>query len=562
MVDRPTRTEPAPFDGDLLRSSAVHVLDHLPPHLVDRMTTKYGSADAVVDAMVALGERVWGTLDRRGRRLSADAYPLFAVALLSVNGKVAGVQQNATNVVNAFDQLMSFGDVPIEVAAQSRTLRDKDLVAPLLDAARVVCAVRALRPDDNPAFIAMVTTAVVSTSDTLSDPVAAVISVLDRGALLAGRHRARLAVEPGPDPKFPVIGNVDLVGQVAAYRVAVAELSGMSPDDADQAVAGHAIEVAQRLRRALREPVAPSRGRTEVDAVTALVEFARFLAADGPERGSVAGKVFRRLHPEFDAMAMRQPRNEFPVDSADSTFTRDQTQAVEPGTAIADADQLAWWMLVELFAGTTPAQRAALTAWLTGQRKIGDQDGLPFLVDRVRRVEARLREVRGEPPRIHEHAGTAEAFATVRSRVRDALVLGLRGGALALTVLPPLWVDRQAAVQLVASKLRVELGRKRTTRSRAALVAAVVVRAPAQQVLRASEKSRPDACPCGVVDRAPLPPTDVCPHRPWSESGLVENYTTLTWFAECDTESATRMDLSRYRGPWQEWVHEVRERPQ
>ncbi|WP_447007198.1 hypothetical protein ACRAKI_12310 [Saccharothrix isguenensis] len=560
MVDRPTRTEPAPFDGDLLRSSAQHVLDHLPPHLVERMTDRYGTADAVVDEMVALGERVWGTLDRRGRRLPAEDYPLFAVALLSVKDKVAGVQQKPTNVVDAFDQLASFGDVPIEVAAQSRMLRDKDVVAPLLDAARVVRDVRALRPDDSPTFVTMVTTAVLSTSGVLPDPLAAVVSVLERGALLAGRHRARLAVEPGPDPMFPVLGNVDLVGQVAAYRVAVAELSGASPDDAQQAVAEYAVEVAQRLRRALRQAVDPGRGRMEVDAVTALAAFARFLAADGPERGEVAEKVFGLLHPEFGAMAMRQSRREIPVDGDDSAFARDDAEAVEPDRAIIVADQLAWWMLVELFAGTTPAQRAVLTAWLTGRREVGDQDWLPFLVDRVRRVEARLRGARGEPPRIREHAGTAAAFAAVRSRVRDAMVLGLRGGALALTVLPPLWADRQAAVQLVASKLRLELGRKRTTQSRAALVAAVVVRAPAQQVQRVVEKDRPDECPCGVVDRVPLPPAGVCPHRPWSESGLVESYTTLTWFAEYTAEPATSADLRRYKGPWQEWVQEVLER--
>src|SRR5215213_6880130 len=132
-----------PFDEDLLRGTAALVVEDLPAELADRLIARYGEVSALVEAMAGLGRRVWAHLDRRGRTVPHDSYPLFAVALLSVKKSFEGVQQNVTNVVKEYDKLLSFGDVPVEVAATARLL-DESLVDPLIKATRVAKAVRAL----------------------------------------------------------------------------------------------------------------------------------------------------------------------------------------------------------------------------------------------------------------------------------------------------------------------------------------------------------------------------------------------------------------------------------
>ncbi|PRY34265.1 hypothetical protein [Umezawaea tangerina] len=540
-----------PFDEGRLRAAASQVADDLPPDLVDRLITKYGTTAALAEEMTALGRRVWAHLDRRGRTVPPDTYPQFAVALLSVRGRLAGVQQNLANVADVYTRLLAFGDVPVGVAIATRLLKDKDehLVGPMIVAARTEREVRARRQQP-PMFIGMVTAAVVAVGGRDADDLTAdVVAVLDRGDILAARHRAGLKVAPGPDAGYPVLGNADVVGQIAAYRVAIAEMGGVAASE--QVVAAHGAQLATSLRRAMTTTL----GGAEPDVLKGLLEFARFLG--GPEAGESTEKIFGKLHPEFLSPMEFGGRYEVPVEHDSPALT-----GAVGGTAdelLLHADHVARWVLVELFAGTRAPEQEVLTAWLTGCRPPDAQEGMAFLVDRVRRVDRRLRGPAGELPELVERAGTAAAFAVVRSNVRDALTLDLDGALLTRSIFPPLWTQRDGAVRLVASKLRLAIGRGVVNSAKASLVAAVVVRAPAQQVRRAVDLDRPETCSC---DDGPRPVEEVCPHRPWGEAGRVEDYTTLTRFSGFSTESTTRMHVKRYDGPWREWMREVREEAQ
>jgi hypothetical protein len=115
-------------------------------------------------------------------------------------------------------------------------------------------------------------------------------------------------------------------------------------------------------------------------------------------------------------------------------------------------------------------------------------------------------------------------------------------------------------VRFVASKFRAQFrqrGFKWT--AKANLAASVVVRSPAHQVHRAADVNRPDTCCETPHGRKEPEPARVCPHRPWSEAGRVEDYTTLTAIADYPSEDATRMHLRRYRGPWEFWVDDALE---
>ncbi|WP_439657469.1 hypothetical protein ACSHWB_34455 [Lentzea sp. HUAS TT2] len=526
------------IDEDALRKSAWLVVEHLPVDTTAQMVSRYGGAEELVDSMVKRGVQAGRRLARAGREPMLDEYSIFAVSLLSMKRGYEGVQENPTNVIKEFDQLRSFGDVPLTVAVRSRLVRGKDLVPLLAATSRLVHETRSeVLPDE---LTTMVAAAVVTRQgpDAAAD---VVTSVLARGAELAGR-RPQHAHQSGVDDRYPSVANVDFACQIAAYRAALDEFDGTPATDA--LVASHTAEVTRVLHEAMTTP----RGRREPDVLRAFDTFAQFLGGD-----DTAVKIFSHL--QTDLFSARAPRfREVPVDHDDSAFVRlDSEDAAALTLAV---DEVAHRIHDELCLGTSPAEREALVRWLAGAHRADSQDNLLFLLDRVRRVD---RGVRVEPPSVTvpRHPVLARV---VRSRVTDALRLGLTGGTLLQAVLPPLWTNRNAAVLFVASKLRVRIGRGFTRPAKPNLVASVVVRAPAQQVHRAADQDRPETCCCVTEHgrRAPEP-TLVCPHRLWSEGGRVEDYTTLTAITGYPSDDATRMHLRRYQGPWDHWVADALE---
>jgi hypothetical protein len=291
------------------------------------------------------------------------------------------------------------------------------------------------------------------------------------------------------------------------------------------------------------------RGGAEPDVLRGFRSFAHFLGADAAEQ------VFVQLTPDLFATAA-PPSREVPVEHGDTAFVLPDHDDAEDQAV--ETDDLTHRVVSELRRHTTMSEQTVLLDWITGARAPDRQDGLAFLVDRVRRVDRELRLPR-PAPQGQERLANDVLVRAVRARVADAVKLGLGGGTLAQALLPPLWTNRSAVVRFVASKLRMNLGRGTTVRAKATLVASVVVRAPAQQVHRANDPKRSDTCSCLVNGTRDAPdPVVVCPHRPWPEGGRVEDYTTLTRSAEFTTESATRQQLRRYQGPWEHWVEEVR----
>ncbi|MEU0878610.1 hypothetical protein ABZ345_08440 [Lentzea sp. NPDC005914] len=213
-----------------------------------------------------------------------------------------------------------------------------------------------------------------------------------------------------------------------------------------------------------------------------------------------------------------------------------------------DSETITSWLLAELYAGTSSSQRRVVTEWLTGLRSPTSQDDLAFLVDRIRRVERRLACCPSPAPRLD---------LPELERVRPVVSAAVRNGL----SFPPLWTDRSAAINLAASKLRLETNT--ATWPISMLVASVVVRSLHQDVHQAADPDRPLDCACGAdlhSLRTPRRPDEVCPHRPWPEPGRVEDLTTLARTARVGDENLAQLHLKRYQGLWREWIGDARDR--
>ncbi|GAB3735035.1 hypothetical protein GCM10027598_60880 [Amycolatopsis oliviviridis] len=539
-------TTATPFDDARFRLSAAKAVECLVEEDIENLLAQHGTLDAVLDLMTTRARSVRATFARRERSLPEAEYDFLAAAVLSVRSK-ASVQANVTNIVKVHDELLAL-QVPAELAVPCRKAQNEAAIGLLVATARVTGEVGA--ENVPPLFVTMVAAALLAQTG-VETAASEVRAVLVRADELAASHRAGLGVADGTDQAFPILGNADIVGQVAAYRVAVAEAAGASVDPIAD-VADIAEVVALRLRRGLTRAPGQSwwRGGSEPDIVVTFREFAKTIG------GPVAAEVFGLLHRELTFMSAGASSS-IPVED-DSTFAARDAEPVE--TSSVAADTLARHVLDALYTGAGP-RRHIVTQWLTGERPPDDQHELPFLVDRVRRVAALLGDPPASPPALDPES--LGHLRLVSAKVADALLLGEKRIGIAQIILPPLWTKRSAAVKLVQSKLRVRMTRGATTSARSAMVAAVVVRAPAQGFLRVAPE-RPAICACGVgegrapANRKPVQADQACPHRSWEEWGAVEDYSTLTAFAEYSTPDATRAQLRRYTGPWEYWIHEVR----
>ncbi|SFW92112.1 hypothetical protein [Amycolatopsis australiensis] len=538
-----TRT---PFGEARFRRSAVSAIEHLTDEAVEVLLDRYGTLDEVVGLMTTRARSVSESFARRGRALPEREYDLLAAAVLAVRSGPS-VQEKVSNVVKVHDELLA-RRVPADLAIPCRRLKDESLTGLLVATARVTAEVEPA--DVPPMFVTMVAAGLLARLGPETPEAAAKVrAVLTRADDLAAEHRAKLKPANGPDPAFPVFGNFDIVGQVAAFRIAVAEAAGTPVEPLAEVTA----LVTARLRQGLTRSPGRSwwRAGTEPDIVVTFRQFAKIIG-DAP-----ALDVFGALHPELAPMSAGAGRI-VPFERPDSAGDTGRAGSVEE--AVVDADTVTRHVLDALYTGAGRRQ-ALVTQWLTGNRCPDEQTELPFLVDRVRRVAARLGRPQDFPPPLEPEV--RRHFGMVSAKVSDALRLGVSGIGIAECIFPPLWTSRSAAVKLVQSRLRVRMERSATTASRAALVAAIVVRGPVQAVLRAAPE-RPASCFCGArgrrvpATRKPVEPEQACPHRTWEEWGAVEDYTTLTTYAELSTSDATRAQIRRYTGLWENWLREVR----
>ena len=248
--------------------------------------------------------------------------------------------------------------------------------------------------------------------------------------------------------------------------------------------------------------------------------------------------------------------------------TEDETK-LPPGADrtgdVGELDLLVRWLVAGLFERAGPALQATILDWLRAERGPDQQRQLPELVGALRVAVFRLAELEklpgDAPPRPVGLSGRelAEIVARMTAAVRP---VGLSGSRLADTLrvadlaLPPLWSRRQAAVKLLAAHRRAARLRNDTP-DRVMVLARAATRAPVQFF-------RPDnaAGPCCDAGDRPgsgrpgRPASDEalpCPHRPWGEMGLVDNYRTIRDGTGHSAESVRKL-LHRYRGPDREWL--------
>lgn len=167
-----------------------------------------------------------------------------------------------------------------------------------------------------------------------------------------------------------------------------------------------------------------------------------------------------------------------------------------------------WWLATVLrtltLSGATPLGAREPRVWRARERHV------------LRHLEARALAVAHHVDPIH--------------RPHEALAL----------ILPPLWEHRTTAISAVAGHLRTE----GVSPQDAQLAASVLVCAPGQALLAATAPRRTAGLDQGGAE-ALVP----WPDRPWTEPGVIDDYTTLAERALLPGAEAARKRLKRYRGP-------------
>ncbi|MGI9001467.1 MAG: hypothetical protein ACR2GH_07345 [Pseudonocardia sp.] len=552
---------------DALEAAADALFERLDPEDLDDLVAKMGSDATLRAAAVARAAGVLTALAATDRPATADEYTRVIAATLTGHGKSRGVLRRTDRAAESFAWYRRFPTVSPELLTLigHHYPDDQEQLIPLLDRSlRIRTALIATGATEPPFLLDVVVPAVVmvlSTGPDIPDEAAveATRAVLGRGTELPTAYRASGRPVPGRDIDLPILGNADFLVRMAAYRVALDDLrNGAGPlDDLDDldAVAKELVEV---LRAAMTRSVGSWRKKTnaEPDMIAAFDQFAGHLGAVAGKRSRGARLV--RLAFTILSRRIRLPRspNEVPINVPDWVRTPG-----DPVGNVAEVNHLVGWLVAGLFEGVGADDNGPLVEWLIGDRPANLAEHLPLLLRRLRVATHRLDAVPdGAPPRP---AGVSlrqyRQMVTRLSRAVDPHELeGVRkadGRRVVHLVLPPLWTHRRLAGRLVASHLRPLIGVGHAGPRKALLVATAGSRAPVQFVVRNTDVASGPCCaetePPGRTPRTPVEDGVVCPHRPWGEIGLVENYRTLGEDAEFSPEAARRQ-LERYQGPWRE----------
>jgi hypothetical protein len=543
------------FDESAFRAAAAAVREYLPSDIEDDLLAEHGDWAAVLDEMTKQAAATCARLAGHGRDVPVAGYLRLAIATIAPRNK--GIHANPTHIAKAFTELVD-GDVPIELGVQSRWLTDDSLLGLLVATWRTERELLAGPTPAPPTLLTMVAAALTVALGTGAPGMTTrVQSTLDRADELVVGHLERVPPHYGADSRFVVFGNSDIVALVAACRTAVLEtagrLTGPVPDSVDDGV----TEITKRLDKALRYPPGREHQRDgkEVNSLVALRSFARFIG-DAAGDGNAVAVVFGCLHHDLMALPVA-PRGEHEVGCDNRPELQDRTTSGDALLLVAEF--VACHLLHALYEDVAPIDRDLVTTWLAGRREPDTQDRLPLLVSRVRLAAATLTR-RTEPPELGPEL-RARLPAMTRM-VQDSLRLGHTGPDIVTALLPALWTRRSAAVKYVQSSLRAEMTSRQAIAQKSRLVAATVVRAPSQWVVAGATPDAPK-CPCGAcedlvaVKRTTPADDQVCPHRPWYESGPVESYTTLAEYADYVTADAVRMNVRRYEGPWRHWLRDA-----
>ncbi|MGH3980523.1 MAG: hypothetical protein ACRDRZ_16240 [Pseudonocardiaceae bacterium] len=551
-----------------LTAAAEELFEALYPEDLAALMAKYGVHSALCDAVVDCAGKVADRVARIADPVRPDEYALLSAACLTW-GNEAGVARNPGHAAKKFLRYHRFAQtfgrhqpttqppLGILIRADRMYPDDEQLIGLLADSLPVRAGVIDARAAGEPelilnAVIPAIVAALRPGSDGVGSLVGIALAVLERGAGLATHYRVARRPVPVGGTDLPVAGNTDFLVRIAAYRLAVEERLGkvVTLDGLQEAVA--------HLAGVLRKAMTRSAGRfgwhgpDEPDVATAINQYASYLGSAA--EGATLQRAVRRVHSVLSyGLDLDDPPREKPVDDLDGRLA-----PTPDGAEPADVEHLVGWLVFALFDGACKETREGLLKWLTGTMPADCPKYLPWLVRRLRvatRVLDKTPDTRSPRPdevppsqldAVHARLVAAVDPGQIRGCTRDDARL------VALDALPPLWTRRRAAILQVASHLRPLIGPRK-----ALLVATHGVRAPVQYVQPSSKPPPVPCCPDGLVapgagrPREPVPAQAICPHRPWGETGWVENYRTVGDAAGYTPEAARRQ-LERYQGPWPE----------
>jgi hypothetical protein len=522
-------------------------------------------------------------LEGGAEQVSVKEYVRLIASTLTWGRTHAGVHLNTGHAAKKFRRYRRFPELSPDILVQvGRVDLDDDdrVIALLARSLRLRTALMDSRSAGEPvlilnALIPAIIEALAGAPDQPPDPAAdaalvgIALDVLERGAELAAAYRASGRPTPDGGITLPVIGNVDFLVRIAAYRLAIEERRDNTERPGPvttvqlHRLENAATELVSILRKAMTRSASRwgRRGPDEPDVAVAIDQFAVYLGSAARD-STAAGRRVRKVNAVLShRFHLEEPPGETCVEDPELIPTSLPGGTI-PAEQLSDVEHLVGWLVAALFRGAGPDAREPLMAWLRGPTRTDQQQDLPLLVRRLRVATTVLDEVpASRPPRP---AGvTPSQFQTLTARLAAAVDPGeITGSARAdarrvtLAALPPLWTRREPVIKLLTSRLRAKGQRPGT----AALVARHGVRAPVQLVQPSTSALLVPCCPDagtngqripGGRPREPVHHDEICPHRQWGEIGWVENYRSLGDATGFSAEAA-RKQKERYRGPWPE----------
>ncbi|MEV0697266.1 hypothetical protein AB0I53_05015 [Saccharopolyspora sp. NPDC050389] len=571
---------------DELVAAAVEVLRTIYASDLHALVHKFGSLSALLDTVVERAWKVAAKLEKTAAPVGPDECGVLAAACLTWGRWHSGVHGNTSNAAAKFRRYRRFPVLPYDILVRvGRVDSDDDdrTIALLARTVRIRRLMTDARPVGEPELLLnVVVPAIVEAlveipgrqevSD--ADATDIVLDVLEHGARLTAEYRVAGLPAPSAGNPLPVAGNADFLVRLAAYRIAIAARRGLVGDDPLGELAKRVPELAGILNKAMTRPAgsAMRRGPDESDVAVAIDQFAVHLGSSGPG-GRAAGKRVNAVHRVLNhRLHLDENSDQVPVDDLDQ---RPSPGAPDHGERLSDVEQLAAWFIANLFAGAESAARDPLLAWLRSKQDERPKTrDLLVLVRRLRIATDRLSRLAQEKPDELATAGppwpqgitqgqfkdliAQLAAATDPSAVDGCTLTGVHQFALA--ALNPLWSERAPVVKALTGQLMAKLtpdARNDDTakaRAKAAIIVRHGARAPMQFVERSTRPRHEPCCPgTGRTGspREPVAADEICPHRQWGETGLVENYSSLGESAGIAPDAARRQ-LERYQGPWPE----------
>jgi hypothetical protein len=496
-------------------------------------------------------------------------YRALAAATLTARGNSSGVHRNAAHALAGYLRLEPWADVlPLPVLIRSRQ-GDDDLPAYLAELLAVRDAALAGRPAplrEQPDVTALLAVAALYHPGDVASASRAAQRALDTAVELEGSYRS--TGEPLPSAGLRVRGTARVLGDTTAPVLAAAArevclpLLLADPDRVLEVKELHAqlATVAAELHRCLERSLTVSR---LLNSQSHDADFLDWYDLTG-ERLAQASGLGAQAHRSAAAVACLHPwtareriRTATPRTALNGLAGQEASPLdADPGTPAGDSQAHAPVLELDLLLRSTvshflaheeagPPTRAAhlLSEWLRGhpRRLSAAELWWPTTVLRALTLDATdplgARRSNGSRIRDRQMLRHLEARALA---VADRIEAAHRPHEALALILPPLWKRRTTAISAVAAHLRTQ----RVTPQDAQLAASVLVCAPGQVLLAATAPRR-----TAGLDRGGVEALVAQPDRPWTEPGVVDDYTTLAERALLPGAEAARKRLKRYSGP-------------